>query len=62
MFSKKQENKYVIAIGLLISKSIWFSGRYLVLVTKAKDLHGIEKYSSLQMKYLTFLNVRIKEF
>jgi len=47
MFSKKQENKYVIVIGLLIINSIWFSGRYLVLVTKTKDLHGIEKYISL---------------
>jgi len=47
MFSKKQKNKYVIAIDLLIINSIWFSRRYLVLVTKAKDLHSIEKYNSL---------------
>jgi len=47
MFSKKQEDKYVIVIGFLIIKHIWCSGRYLVIVTKTKDLHTIEKYSSL---------------
>jgi hypothetical protein len=47
MFSKKQEYKYVIVVGLLIINYIWCSGRYLVLVTKTKDLHGTEKYSSL---------------
>jgi hypothetical protein len=47
MFSKKQENKCVIVIGLLIMNYIWCNGRYLVLVTKAKDLRGFEKYGSL---------------
>jgi len=47
MFSKNQENKYVIVISILIINCMWYSGRYLILVIKAKDLHSTEKYSSL---------------